>query len=79
MRETLTYLVKQMNKASLKVAIVGAGLNGLALALSLRSFGIEATIYEKSDKLRIDGTGIIMWPEGMQVLAALTDAEKIKN
>ncbi|KJY79427.1 hypothetical protein TW78_01635 [Vibrio coralliilyticus] len=68
-----------MNKASLKVAIVGAGLNGLALALSLRSFGIEATIYEKSDKPRIDGTGIIMWPEGMQVLAALTDAAKIKT
>ncbi|MGF1684047.1 FAD-dependent monooxygenase [Photobacterium minamisatsumaniensis] len=67
-----------MDKQSLNVAIVGAGLNGLALALSLRMFGIEATVYEKSDKPRIDGTGIIMWPEGMQVLAALTDAAKVK-
>ncbi|PSW21745.1 hypothetical protein C9I98_00295 [Photobacterium sanctipauli] len=67
-----------MDKKSLNVAIVGAGLNGLALALSLRMFGIEATVYEKSDKPRIDGTGIIMWPEGMQVLAALTDAAKVK-
>ncbi|NOH73116.1 FAD-dependent monooxygenase [Vibrio pectenicida] len=67
-----------MDKKSLNVAIVGAGLNGLALALSLRMFGIEATVYEKSNKPRIDGTGIIMWPEGMQVLAALTDAAKVK-
>lgn len=68
-----------MDKKDLEVAIVGAGLNGLALALSLRMFGIEATIYEKADKPRADGTGIIMWPEGMQILAALTDAEKIKT
>ncbi|ATL95016.1 hypothetical protein CK911_01160 [Aeromonas sp. CU5] len=68
-----------MNNKSINVAIVGAGLNGLALALSLRVFGIDATVYEKSDKPRIDGTGIIMWPEGMQVLAALTDAAKVKN
>ena len=68
-----------MDKKSLNVAIVGAGLNGLALALSLRMFGIEASVYEKSDKPRIDGTGIIMWPEGMQVLAALTDAAKVKR
>ncbi|QUM83660.1 FAD-dependent monooxygenase [Moritella sp. 28] len=67
-----------MDKTDLKVAIVGAGLNGLALALSLRTFGIEASIYEKADKPRVDGTGIIMWPEGMQILAALTDAEKVK-
>ncbi|GLT16590.1 monooxygenase [Vibrio zhanjiangensis] len=68
-----------MDKKSLNVAIVGAGLNGLALALSLRIFGINATVYERSDKPRIDGTGIIMWPEGMQVLAALTDASKINT
>lgn len=67
-----------MDKKDLKIAIVGAGLNGLALALSLRMFGIEATVYEKSDKPRAAGTGIIMWPEGMQILAALTDAEKVK-
>ncbi|AQS39574.1 2-polyprenyl-6-methoxyphenol hydroxylase-like oxidoreductase [Shewanella psychrophila] len=68
-----------MGKKDLKVAVVGAGLNGLALALSLRMFGIEATVYEQADKPRADGTGIIMWPEGMQILAALTDAEKIKQ
>ena len=68
-----------MEKKDLNVAIVGAGLNGLALALSLRMFGIEATVYEKADKPRADGTGIIMWPEGMQILAALTDANKVKS
>ncbi|MEZ8760567.1 FAD-dependent monooxygenase [Vibrio splendidus] len=31
-----------MEQQRLKVAIIGAGLNGLALALSLRKFGIKA-------------------------------------
>ncbi|MFA0132430.1 FAD-dependent monooxygenase [Vibrio splendidus] len=36
-----------MEQQRLKVAIIGAGLNGLALALSLRKFGIKARIYER--------------------------------
>ncbi|MEZ9345698.1 FAD-dependent monooxygenase [Vibrio splendidus] len=67
-----------MEQQRLKVAIIGAGLNGLALALSLRKFGIKARIYEKAAQPRADGTGIIMWPEGMQVLAALVGVDKVK-
>ena len=50
-----------MEQQRLKVAIIGAGLNGLALALSLRKFGIKARIYEKAAQPRADGTGIIMY------------------
>ncbi|MEC7939922.1 MAG: FAD-dependent monooxygenase [Pseudomonadota bacterium] len=67
-----------MEQQRLKIAIVGAGLNGLALALSLRKFGIQARVYEKAAQPRADGTGIIMWPEGMQVLAALVGVDKVK-
>ena len=67
-----------MNKKTLNIAIIGAGLNGLSLALSLRMFGINATVYEKSDKPRVEGAAITLWPEGMQVLAALTDASKVQ-
>ena len=66
-----------MNKKNLNVAIVGAGLNGLAMALSLRMFGIEARLYEKADEPRADGAGIILWPEGMQVLAALIGTDTV--
>ena len=61
------------------IAIIGAGMNGLALALSLRLFGIEAKIYEQAEAPRVDGTGICVWSEGMQILAALTNAADIKR
>lgn len=67
-----------MENQRLNVAIVGAGLNGLALALALKKFGIQARIYEKAEQPRADGTGIIMWPEGMQVLASLVGVNKVK-
>ena len=62
-----------------EIAIIGAGMNGLALALSLRLFGIEAKIYEQAAAPRVDGTGICVWSEGMQILAALTRVSDIKT
>ena len=40
------------------IVIIGAGMNGLALALSLKLFDIDATIYEQADVACADGTGI---------------------
>ncbi|ROR97920.1 2-polyprenyl-6-methoxyphenol hydroxylase-like FAD-dependent oxidoreductase [Sinobacterium caligoides] len=68
-----------MAKNDLDVAIIGAGLNGLALAIALRMFGIEAKVYEKVEQPRLEATSIMMWPEGMQVLAALTGVEQVKR
>ena len=62
-----------------EIAIIGAGMNGLALALSLRLFGFKATLYEQAVQPRVEGTGIAIWPEGMQILAALASKKEIKS
>lgn len=54
-----------------KIAIVGAGTNGLTLALSLVQRGFSPTdicIFEKSETARAEGTGIIFWAEAVALL-----------
>ncbi|APC15480.1 monooxygenase [Pseudomonas frederiksbergensis] len=55
----------------MKIAIIGAGLNGLACALMLKRFGLSCTVYERSLGPRDSGTGIYVWPQGVQVLRFL--------
>lgn len=50
------------------VAIVGAGIGGLALAAALRLQGIEAVIYEQTKAFARVGAGIQMSPNAMRVL-----------
>ncbi len=55
----------------LKIAIIGAGLNGLALAISLRQLGFapeEIAIYERGETARAEGAGIIFWAEAVSLL-----------
>lgn len=54
-----------------KIAIVGAGINGLTLAISLRQLGFAAediAIFEKAQAARAEGTGIIFWAEAVSLL-----------
>jgi salicylate hydroxylase len=41
-----------MEQLDLKIAIIGAGIGGLTLALALREHGIDAQLYEQTDELR---------------------------
>lgn len=56
---------------SIRVAIVGAGLGGLAAACALRKHGIDATIYERAPELGEVGAGIQLGPNAVKVLRAL--------
>jgi len=49
------------------VAVVGGGIGGLTLALTLEQRGIRARVYEGSPRLREAGAGIWMPPNAMQV------------
>ncbi len=60
-----------MSTRPLSVAIVGAGIGGLAAAACLRRFGINATIYEQSSRFTRVGAGIQMSPNAMRVLRAI--------
>lgn len=55
----------------LKVAIVGAGMGGLATGIALRQAGYEVSIFDKVSELRPAGAGISLWSNGVKVLNRL--------
>jgi salicylate hydroxylase len=61
---------------TLRIALIGGGIGGLAAALALARAGIEATVYEQSDRLVEAGAGIVVAPNMVRPLreAGLGDA-----
>ena len=53
------------------VAVVGAGLGGLAVAIGLRRAGHAVTVFERAAEPRETGAGIGIMPNGVQALDAL--------
>lgn len=61
-----------------KVIIIGGGIGGSALGLFLHKAGIPCVIYEAYAYKEGVGGGLAIAPNGMNVLAALGLAEKVK-
>ena len=59
------------------VVIVGAGIGGLTLALSLHQVGIAARVYESVEKLEPLGVGINLLPDAGRELTELGRADEI--
>lgn len=59
------------------VVIVGAGIGGLTLALSLHQVGVAARIYESVEKLEPLGVGINLLPHAVRELTELGLADEI--
>lgn len=55
----------------LDIAIVGCGISGLAAALLLHRQGHRVTLYERLEALRPVGSGLMVQPTGLAVLAKL--------
>ena len=55
------------NQQKLSVAIVGAGIGGLAVAAALRKFFIEPVVYEQADAFARVGAGIQQSPNAVKV------------
>lgn len=55
----------------MKIAIAGAGIGGLALALMLHKRGIEAEVWEAVEELKPLGVGINLLPHATRELAEL--------
>src|SRR5262245_32174219 len=53
------------------IAIVGAGIGGLALGALLSRKGAKVTVYEQAKQFRRIGAGIQMSPNAMHVLRAI--------
>ena len=59
------------NTKPLKIAVIGGGIAGLALALNLKRRGLTCDVYESVPEVKELGVGITLLPHGMRELAAL--------
>jgi salicylate hydroxylase len=60
-----------MKTRKMRIAIVGAGIGGLTLALALRQRGIDADVYEQAAELREIGAAIALMANGARELERL--------
>ncbi|MDX3906820.1 MAG: FAD-dependent monooxygenase [Pigmentiphaga sp.] len=60
-----------MKSLELPIAIIGAGIGGLAAAVALRAQGMNVHIYEQARQFARIGAGIQMTPNAMRVLSGL--------
>jgi salicylate hydroxylase/6-hydroxynicotinate 3-monooxygenase len=65
-------------KSKLNVAIVGAGMGGLAAAAALRKIGIGATAYEQAKRFTRLGAGIQIGCNAMHVLRGLGLEQRLR-
>jgi len=64
--------------AHLQIAVVGAGIGGLALAAALLAAGADVQIYEQASGFARVGAGIQMTPNAMKVLRGLGLEEQLQ-
>src|ERR1700743_2609192 len=65
--------------ATPKVATVGAGMGGMAVAGTLRQAGIEVQIYEQAHQFGRIGAGIQMLPNSMKVLRGIRVEDRLRQ
>src|SRR6202451_3238006 len=60
-----------MAKKNVSLAIVGAGMGGLAAAATLRQAGFDVRVYEQAQAFARVGAGVQMMPNSMKVLRGI--------
>ena len=68
-----------MSRAQRSIAIVGAGMGGLAVAATLRRAGFDVRVYEQATRFARVGAGIQMMPNSMKVLRGIGLEEPLKR
>ncbi|TYH81497.1 hypothetical protein ES332_D03G204300v1 [Gossypium tomentosum] len=61
------------------IVIVGAGIAGLATAVSLRRLGIGSVVLEQAASLRTGGTSLTLFKNGWRVLDAIGVADTLRG
>jgi salicylate hydroxylase/6-hydroxynicotinate 3-monooxygenase len=68
-----------MGRKTLSIAIVGAGMGGLAVAATLRRVGFAPQVYEQAPGFARIGAGIQMMPNSMKVLRGIGVEERLRR
>lgn len=78
---SLTIVNSQANNYAGKedVVIIGAGIAGLATAVSLQRLGIRTKVIEQAESLRIGGTSLTLFKNGWSVLDAIGVGHQLRN
>ena len=63
----------------LSIAVVGAGMGGLAVAATLRRAGFNVDVYEQASRFARIGAGIQMMPNSMKVLRGIGVEDRLKE
>src|SRR5882672_5521336 len=63
--------------SSCRIAVVGGGLAGLAVAHALKTFGIEAEVFETAPALGEIGAAVNVSPQAVKALKAIGVGDKI--
>jgi salicylate hydroxylase/6-hydroxynicotinate 3-monooxygenase len=63
----------------ISIAIVGAGMGGLAAAATLRQIGVDVQVYEQAQRFARIGAGIQMLPNSSKVLRGIGVEAKVRN
>ncbi len=66
-------------KRPLRIAIVGAGIGGLAAACALRQRGFEVEMHERSEELGEVGAGLQLGPNAFKVFRALGLEDELRQ
>ena len=61
------------------IAIIGAGMGGLAAAATLRQAGFEVQVYEQASRFARIGAGIQMMPNSMKVLRGIGVEDRLRK
>ena len=57
--------------AEREIAVIGAGVGGLAVAIALRQYGHRVTVFERFAESRPVGSGLMLQPAGLAALGRL--------
>ncbi|MFJ6797954.1 FAD-dependent monooxygenase [Streptomyces sp. NPDC091268] len=68
-----------MSEETLRVAVVGAGIGGLAAAMALRRAGLAVEVYEQAPELSEVGAGLHLAPNGARLLHRFGLEERLRE
>ncbi|QFU88700.1 FAD-dependent oxidoreductase [Amycolatopsis sp. YIM 10] len=64
---------------TVRIAVVGGGIGGLACALALNQRNLDVTVFERRARIEGRGTALGMWPDALRALDAIGLGERVRR